>query len=78
MRVKIAQTITTPAVGDREIPVTHTITIEVSDKIYAQRKRTAELTRRSNGRRVTQSLVQSISPLIEDISLNISAMSIHY
>ena len=47
--------------------MTHTITIELSDTLFDQLKRTAELTQRPLARLVTQSLVQTITPLMEDI-----------
>jgi glycerophosphoryl diester phosphodiesterase len=47
--------------------MTHAITIELSDTLFDQLKRTAELTQRPLERLVTQSLVQTITPLIEDI-----------
>jgi len=47
--------------------MTHEITIELSDALFDQLKRTAELTQRPLDLLVTQSLAQTITPLIEDI-----------
>lgn len=45
----------------------HAITVELSDSLFAQLKRTAELTQRPLDLLVAQSLTQTITPLIEDI-----------
>lgn len=45
------------------------VMINIPDHLYAQLRRTAELSQRSIDTIVTQSLLHSISPLLEDIPL---------
>jgi len=47
--------------------MTHAITIQLSDTLFDQLQRTAELTQRPLDLLVTQSLTQTITPLMEDI-----------
>lgn len=47
--------------------MTHAVTINLSDRVYSQLKRTAELSRQPLETIVEQSLAHSLSPLLEDI-----------
>lgn len=47
--------------------MSHAIMVEVSDTLFEQLMRTAELTQRPMGRLVAHSLAQTITPLMEDI-----------
>lgn len=49
--------------------MTHAITIEISDALYNQLKRTAELVQRPLDSILKDGLLQTISPLVEDIPI---------